>query len=187
MAGDFDEDFEWSEKMQKHAEGYYQDFWPECEVLDVDTYGKDEEVAKYLDFSGVDKMVLRDDGLLVHVAQRFRRPRDGGEKIDFTIRCKREYSEHLIEYHKLLEAYKNNCQYPSYYAFGVSKEDGLENGFENFWILNTHDIVEGLVSTEGEYKGFWAKGPVDNGDGTLFRYIPFNHLDNIVDAIESRW
>lgn len=172
----FDDDFSWSCRVQeRHAIPIYEQYWTGCNILEVDAVGRDETVARHLDFGDVDKIIELSNGTSLHVAQRFRQPRQNGQQVDFSFRCHRPHADHPVEYERLLEAYQTEgASYPARYAFGVTHPDAVERGFQQFWIFKTEPILEAIESGEIE-----PTSPIPNPDGTKARYI---EIDDLHDA-----
>lgn len=180
----FDDDFSWSNKVQRaHAVALYEQHWPDCEVIEVDSLGRDESVARQLDFGDVDKIIDRSNGTSIHLAQRFRKPRPNGEQVDFSFRCRRDGSDHPIEYDRLLTAHRTDgASYPQRYGFGITHHDALESGFQQFWIFKTEPILAAIESGD-----IVPTDPIPNKDGrTAARYIPIPDL-RAVGAIAQEW
>lgn len=169
--------------QQLYAVQLYEDYWDGCEVIEVDSAGKDQSVARQLDFGDVDKMICLENGSQIHIAQRFRKPRDKGEDVDFSFRSRRKGCDYPVEYDRLMDAFDTvGASYPRYYAFGVANHGGIENGFDEFWIFRTKPILQaikdGRVTPTDE---------IPNPDNkTWARYIPIDRLVEI-GAVENRW
>lgn len=184
MASSFKSDFSWSERMQQlYAVQLYEDYWDGCEVIEVDSAGKDQSVARQLDFGDVDKMICLENGSQIHIAQRFRRPRDNGKDVDFSFRSRRKGCDYPVEYDRLMDAFDTvGASYPRYYAFGVTKYGGIENGFDEFWIFRTKPILQAIKDGR-----IIPSDEKMNPDGkTWARYIPIRELVEI-GAVENRW
>jgi len=56
------------------AVGLYNDIWNDCQVIENDSHGDDEYVARMLDYGDVDKIIRINRLDSIHMAQRFRKP-----------------------------------------------------------------------------------------------------------------
>lgn len=156
----------------------YKQFWPDCEVVENDALGADEEVAQILDFGDVDK-IIRMPGKQIHMAQRFRKPyfskrRDEWVDPDFTLRYSRPVSDNVIEYQRLMDAYETGAAaYPRRYSFGRVYNDA-ERGLYELYILDTDRLIEAIKTDRIE-----ENGPITNREGQDF--VAYD-VDEIVDA-----
>jgi len=131
-------------KMQKVAIArVYPSIWPDYEIKEIDEMGG--ALATSLDISGIDKMLVANDGHVLFLSQRFRRESywENGYR-DFTLR-EREYWRHQA-------AFKSGGSIPGFYVCGFAIED--ESDFIVLKIINYNlwwkDISNGIIKMK-----FW--------------------------------
>jgi hypothetical protein len=166
----------WAPDVQAdYAVGLYKQFWDECEVIENDSLGKEEQVAQILDYGDVDK-IIRIGGKQIHMAQRFRKPyrdKDTGELVDpdFTLRYSRPVSDHTIEYQRLMDAYTSrSAAYPRRYSFGRVYDDH-ERGLYELYILDTDELIKQIRN--GSIREI---GPIQNYQGQEFMAYNLSEL-----------
>lgn len=190
--GEFQTRKDWSLQMQeRYAIPIYKTYWriSEDQITEVDAGAENEEIAREIDASGIDKLVQPDTGVR-HLAQRFRTlcELDGGAVVDpdFSIRIS-SYSDMETEYDKLLNAFRNEGNIPKIYTFAIgastSKRDCLRVGFKEFYFLRLPKFLKlfdgGHIQPCASY---------ENGDGSRGLYFDVQDLrDNHVvqDAISG--
>lgn len=164
----------WQQKMQKrHAIPIYKDYWRATsdDIEEVDSMGETNDFAKRLDYSGLDKLI-HDKNTDIHLAQRFRRP--SRFQVDFSLRMTTTGGR-KSEYYKLQEAYENGHYIPTRYAFGVGKddgEDGVNEGFDFFCLIDNRVFVQKLVDGEIEP----CETHQNNGDNKQAAYFSLDKL-----------
>ena len=166
----------WAPDVQAdYAVGLYKQFWDECQVIENDSLGKEEQVAQILDYGDVDK-IIRIGGKQIHMAQRFRKPYpdpNTGELVDpdFTLRYSRPLSDHTIEYQRLMDAYTSrSAAYPRRYSFGRVYDDH-ERGLYELYILDTDELIKKIRSNS-----IREIGPIKNYQGQEFMAYKLNEL-----------
>lgn len=144
---------EWQAEVQStFAIPIYKQFWPDCEVHENDTLFNKETTAQILDFGDVDKIIFL-PGKQIHLAQRFRKPFNGGVDPDFTLRYSRPTSDQTIEYERLFNAYETpGASYPRRYSFGRVYPDHTKGLYE-LHIIDTDVIIEGIQNGELDENG----------------------------------
>lgn len=163
----------------------YREFWPECEVVENDSIGQQEQVAKILDFGDVDK-IIRLPGQQIHMAQRFRKPyydHGSGEWVhpDFTLRYSRPTSDNIIEYERLMEAHETAAAaYPRRYSFG-RVHTNANRGLYELYILDTDVLIDAIKSG-----GVNEHGPIETDEGQEFMAYKINAIDE-VGAVIHQW
>lgn len=170
MANRFDDERDFVSGLQSAADPYYRDFFGDHDRYAVEEVS-DGDLERQLDFSGVDQIVKPDGSpKTIHVAQRFRRKRDGGAT-DFSVRVRSNGV--VTEYQKLMINHATDIGHtPGAYAFGIV-DDADE--FSRFYFLSVDLLVESLkqnaVRTE-RHRNFVDGDP----DGTEAAYIPVDDL-----------
>lgn len=133
------------------AVGLYNDIWDDCQVIENDSYGDDEYVARMLDYGDVDKIIRINQLDSIHMAQRFRKPyyckSDGIWKDpDFTLRYDRPTSDKPVEYQRLMSAHGSaSSAYPRRYAFARVYNDATRGPYE-MYILDVDALIAGIKS-----------------------------------------
>lgn len=172
--------------QQEHAISYYKDFFDVKKVIEVDLLGKSNRHMQELDFSGIDKMLVTENGSMIHVAQRFRRDyNEEGEWItpDFSLRYK-SYSDATTEYEKVKKAHYGLASMPTVYGFGrepYGREVAEENGFDEFYLIDLEKLA--AAHFDGPLS---AEGPKPNGDGSMGLYFELCDLRR-EDCIIHEW
>lgn len=187
----FDKDWSFQQKMQKeYALDLYREQYPECEIVEVDTEGQDERVAKLFDFSGVDKMIEKQSGTTVLLSQRFRRKSVGN---DFSLTYSRPHTTNPVEFERLHLALKDDyAMMPKVYGFGVaddikngksSDRYAYEQGFESFYMFDMELLVKSVAN---ETIDFFVPNSTSNGNGNRAAYIDPTELEK-AGAIINSW
>lgn len=149
----------WQATVQEEfAVPIYKDIWGDCAVHENDSLADDESTALVLDYGDVDKIILRNNGTQIHMAQRFRKPfyskrHDEWRDPDFTLRYSRPTSDNTVEYERLMSAHESgNSAYPRRYAFGRVHNDATKGLYE-LYIFDTDKLIDtiksGLVDESG--------------------------------------
>ena len=151
------DDMEWSFMMQKYAVQHYKRIWPEAKIIENDIM--EDQLARYLDIAGTDKIVILESDNIIQIAQRFRRIRNG-KAPDFSLRYMN--GDYKSEFFKLRQAVYSYASYPRLYAFGYAYSNAVEDdlGFERFIIFYTEKLVKGIADNIILYAG-----PYLNNDG----------------------
>jgi len=173
----FKDRLEHSIKMQqRHAIEIYKRFFDVDKVIEVDVLGQSNDAMQRLDFSGIDKIIITNDGRTIHIAQRFRREyeKDGAWlEPDFSLRVD-SYNDEVTEYKKLERAYFGIGSMPDVYGFGrmpYGRQPALQNGFDEFYLINLKQLA--VEHFDGELS---AEGPYPNGDGSRGLYFDLDAL-----------
>lgn len=176
----------WQADVQAdEAVGIYRQFWDECEVIENDTLGKSEHVAKILDFGDVDK-IIKIGGQQIHMAQRFRKPyfdkyTQEWEDPDFTIRYSRPKSDHTIEYERLMNAHEmGSAAYPKRYSFGRVHNDH-NRGLYELYILDTDRLIDAIKSG-----ALTESGPFQTDEGQEFMAYDLREMRSL-DIVVKEW
>lgn len=176
----------WQSTVQsEYAVSVYRDFWEECTVVENDSLGAEEHVAKILDFGDVDK-IIRIGGKQIHMAQRFRKPywskyHDKWVDPDFTLRYSRPTSEHTIEYERLMNAYDSaSAAYPRRYSFGRVYNDH-ERGLYELYILDTDRLIKAIKEND-----ITEDGPITTNEGQKFMAYDLDELES-QNIVVKKW
>jgi len=133
------------------AVGLYNDIWDDCRVIENDTHGNDEYVARMLDYGDVDKIIRINQLDSIHMAQRFRKPYYCKSDCiwkdpDFTLRYDRPMSNKPVEYQRLMSAHDSaSSAYPRRYAFARVYNDATRGPYE-MYILDVDALIAGIKS-----------------------------------------
>jgi len=158
----------------------YKELWPGCQIHENDTYGQTEKTAKILDFGDVDK-IIRISGIQKQMAQRFRKPYNGGNHPDFTLRYSRPSSDNVVEHERLMTAHaREGASYPRRYAFGRVYDDHSK-GIYQMYILDVDELIEGIKSGVIE-----EDGPIKNDEGQEMMAYKLGDIRG-VGAVVKQW
>lgn len=166
----------WTMKIQKKfALDIYNEIWPGCTIIEVDelNFMKKNELARILDYDGLDKIIIQKTGRMIHMAQRFRQYNPYG---DFSLRYytfSEKYGKTKSEYFKLKRSINTTNDifwYPRLYAFGITTKD--ETAFREFHFIKTKPMMEALILKQIPFGG-----PKMNHDGkSSFIFINMEDL-----------
>jgi hypothetical protein len=167
----------WTISIQEQcAIPIYRQIWNNCEIVEVDKIGLNDQRFKEFDFSGLDKIIryIKDGSkLTVNLAQRFRPPRKEGGNIDFSFRYETPglNGTKKAEYFALQTAFKEHTWYPEKYVFGKTRSNNPSDGFLEFYIYDTSRIIEAIITGRLHDVGIFP-----NGDGSKGIYYKLNDL-----------
>lgn len=162
--------------QQQHAIDLYDRYFNTKKIIEIDVLGQSDNDIRALDFSGIDKIVITDDGRNIHIAQRFRREyeKDGAwHTPDFSLRVD-SYNDTVTEYEKLRKAHNGIGSMPDVYGFGrmpYGRQPALQNGFDEFYLINLTKLA--TEHFDGTLK---AEGPHPNGDGSRGLYFDLDDI-----------
>lgn len=129
-----------SQKMQHIAINYVDPvLWPDYKPFSVEAMGRNE-LARIIDISGTDKILVHPNGHTIHVSERFRQYSDYFNFPQFTLRD--------VEYERHISAAEQGGNLPFYFKYCYATEDEADI-FKLYlvryaiWIKN---IVEGLTA-----------------------------------------
>jgi len=170
---------DWAIKVQQHqAIPIYNTIWPGCTIEEVDVIGQKNDFAKRRDFSGLDKIIVL-NGNEIHIAQRFRKPREDGSEVDFSFRYMTpgpKGESVKSEYFKLIEAIKNDMWFPNKYVWGLTKNVWFNSGFDRFYVYNLRKILNAILDEQIK-----DVGKFPNGDGSTGIYFKLEDLMPFVE------
>lgn len=130
------------EIQEKLAIPIYEKIWPDCKIAEIDKLGVDCKLAKELDYSGLDKIIIYNRQRII-ISQKFtsnNRYNNFGMNHSYYFWDSKKLYE-TGEYFRLLEAIKNGYNIPDRYVFGIINTKEVESGFK---VLNMYDI-RGIV------------------------------------------
>jgi len=172
----------WQMEVQKqHALDIYRELWPGCEIHENDSHGAEEQTARLLDFGDVDKIILHDDGRQMQMSQRFRKPYNGNNDPDFTLRYSRPTSDKPIEHSRLMAAHDDGAaSYPRRYSFGRVHDDH-SRGIYELYIVDTEALITAIKTGE-----IAEHGPKVNPEGQRFMWYEVDELRD-AGAVVREW
>lgn len=180
MANPFEAERDFVSRLQLAASTFYRDFFGDHDRFAVEEVS-DGDLERELDFSGTDQIVKpHASPQTVHVAQRFRRKRDGGPT-DFSLRFRSNGA--VTEHQKLMVNHAADIGHtPGAYAFGIVDD---ADDFVRFYFLCVDRVVESIrqqtVAVES-HRNFVDGEP----DGTEALYIPVDDLQE-AGAVLARY
>jgi hypothetical protein len=177
--------------MQRdHALELYRQRFPGCEIVEVDTEGEEESVARIFDWVGVDKMIRKSNGTTILLSQRIRRKSVG---CDFSLTYSRPDNNNPVEFDRLeLSKDEPYAMMPKLYGFGVADdviggeakdEYAYEQGFQSFYLIKISELVEHINAGRIDY--FVPQG-TSNGNGNRAAYISPEVLEK-VGVVDRSW
>lgn len=179
----FDDRFSWTRTMyERHGEQLVERLWPDADRVHVEAH--DSELARQLDFAGIDLIVSLETGRQIRAGLRFRTNKRGFER-ELSLRGRRAGSDpdRLSEREKLEQAWRDRTLPIDRFLFGVGigydRQMCLERGFAQLSVVHVPRLCEALHDDE------IAVEQHGKGDGSSATYIALGELKR-VDAITSQ-
>lgn len=177
----FTEDWDFQQRMQKdHALQLYRERFPKCEIVEVDTESENEQVAQIFDWSGVDKMIKKQDGTTTLLSQRFRRASVGE---DFSLTYSRPNANNPVEFERLKRSLNDEFAItPKLYGFGVADDIrnrnskdryAYEQGFKEFHLIEVEPLIDAVSNESLE---LFIPNTTSNRNGNRAAYIRTDEL-----------